>query len=108
MSREARRFSTENQFAHSRMDAVGADYQVPMGYRAVVKFYFDVIRMRLDVNASMIETNHVIGQRCGQNIEQLGAMKMMTGCPKVRSHSSPRSWRGEYTPIVLSANLRGQ
>src|SRR6516225_2798348 len=79
VSREAWRFSADNQFAHRGMDAVGADKQVCCRCSAIMKSYFYSIRILLQADASMIQMNHAGGHSCGQKIEQLSAMKMEIG-----------------------------
>src|SRR5712691_401183 len=108
MSREARRLSAENQFAHCGMDAVSADCQVPIGCCAVVKIYFDPIRMLLQVHASMIQMNYVGGQSRGQKIEELSAMKVVIGRPKSALAFVAQRLTGKDAPVIPVANLHGQ
>jgi hypothetical protein len=51
------------------VNAVGADDNVRIGGKAIVEFQLDLIRMLDETNASMIEMEHTVRQRRGEDIK---------------------------------------
>src|SRR6266851_4306750 len=108
MSRKARRFGAGDQFTHRGMDAVRANHEVRINRLSVMESNFDPVRILRQPDASIIQVKYAVGQRCGQNFEQLGAMKMIVGSAEGSLAFVCQELAREDTAIVPTADLDGE
>jgi len=65
------------------VNAVSANHKVGIGGRVIVEFHLNLFRLLDETNASMVKVKHVVWQRGGEDLKQIGAMKMVVRRAKV-------------------------
>jgi hypothetical protein len=65
-----------------------------------VEFYFDLIRVLDEADTSMIEMKHTVGECGAQNLEQVGAMKVIVRCTEVLFAQVGQALASEKTAVV--------
>ena len=86
------------------MDAVGANHDIGVSDRAVLESHLDAICMLGQADASMIKMKDSVGDRRGENVEQLGAMEIVIWRSEVALAGVGERLARDYAAVVPSVD----
>jgi hypothetical protein len=99
----ARQFLAEQVSAHGGVDAIGRDQHVAGNFSAVGECDDDAVRGLVESFDTRIEPKTFVGDTVKQNVEQVGAMRVVVGRTELRFRTGAQRGVVEAVAIVPGA-----